>query len=116
MTFNIDGLILSPCLQAFGEPVLYTQSSVTRTVSGVFDAAFMPLLPLGGGMGHEGLEIGMMGDTAASGPALGVQLSQFTTAPQQKDTLVVRGQSFIVREVRSDGQGSAMLILNEVGS
>jgi hypothetical protein len=45
-------------------------------------------------------------------PVLGVALSQFATPPAQNDTAVIRGSTYIIRDVRADGHGWALLLLN----
>lgn len=111
-----DALVIGPAVAIFGETVAYTpQSGETMAITGVFDEAYKPLLPLGGSMGREPLDIGMTGDTVSAGPVLGVRLADFPVPPAQGDALVVRGTAFVVREVQADGHGAVKLLLNEAG-
>lgn len=109
-----DTNVIGPLMTVFGETVSYTpRSGSPLTITGVFDAEFRALTPLGGMLGREPLDYGGMGDTASTGPALGVQLSQFAVPPVQGDTLTVRGALYQVREVQPDSHGAARLLLNE---
>lgn len=87
----------------FGEPVHYMPATTKPSdISGVYDAAYVEV-DLAGGMGIP-----------TARPVLGVQLSQFSTLPLQGDRLTIKrtGETFLVREVRPDGHGSAKLMLN----
>ena len=116
MPVNFDALVIGPCMRAFAEPVQYQpQVGAPFAVEGVFDEAYQALLPLGGAHGIEPLAIGGMAGTDSTGPALGVRLTSFTalpaSPPTQGDQLTVRGKPFLVRDVRPDGLGGAMLLL-----
>lgn len=99
-----DSLVLGPCMATFGEPVTYTPAAgVAFAITGVFDAQYADVVVA------DGLPI------TSNMPVLGVQLSQFATSPQQGDTLTIAStsQTFVVKEVRPDGHGSAKLMLNQ---
>ncbi|MTI13359.1 head-tail joining protein [Sansalvadorimonas verongulae] len=48
---------------------------------------------------------------ASTDPKIAVSLSDFTTAPDQDDPVVIRGLRYLVDEVRPDGEGMAELML-----
>lgn len=116
MPVDFDAMVVGPCMRAFAEPVDYRpQAGAPFAVEGVFDEAYQALLPLGGTHGEETLGLGGMPGTDSTGPALGVRLASFAmllaSPPAQGDQLTVRGKPFLVRDVRPDGLGGAMLLL-----
>lgn len=115
MPVDWDGLVIGPTQAIFSEaiPVQYTGAAGTIPITGIFDEAYLEVAPLGrGGIDMEGLGFGSPGAITTEMPALGVQLSQFPAAPAQGDTLIVRGCTYAVKEVRLDGRGAAVLLLN----
>lgn len=107
-------VVLGPCMAIFGEPVTYTPAGgQDQQITGVFDRAYLEMLPLGGGRGMEPLGFGSGGNITAARPVLGVQLSQFAAPPKQNDRLVVHGITYSVAEVQDDGHGWAKLRLNK---
>jgi len=110
--FDLDGLVIGPCIAAFGEaaqgqalPVYTPAGGSPFALDGVFDEEFRELDQI------TGLPV------SSAAPVFGVQLSQFPTgtAPGQSDTVMLRGRNFVVREVRPDGHGAAKLMLNLIG-
>jgi hypothetical protein len=109
--WDIDALILAPCVAAFGEMaqgfdlVTYTpQGAAAFQLDGIFDRAYREIDPLT-----------MLPITSAM-PVIGVRVSQFPPgiAPAQGDLLTIRGGFYVVREVRADGHGAAKLMLNTI--
>ncbi|GJG92839.1 hypothetical protein [Cupriavidus pauculus] len=102
-----DAEVIGPLMGVFGEAIQYTPvGGIALTVTGVFDDAFVKEV---------------LFDDASSGvtevsAVLGVQISQFASAPAQNDQLVVvrTGARFIVREARLDGHGAAKLRLSRM--
>lgn len=116
MAVDWDGLVLAPCMEVFGETAVYTAaaagfgdfafgesgfgSTAPFEITGVFDEAYREVDLLDG----PGITTAM--------PVLGIRLAEFSSPPAQGDQLIVRGQTFVVREVRPDGHGGAKLMLN----
>jgi hypothetical protein len=99
-----DKVVHGPIQGAFGEPVTYRPiGGPAITIFGVFIAPSMSADAAGGT------------EIITFSPSLGVQVSQFSMAPEQGDRLTVirTGQEFVVREVRPDSLGWANLSLNE---
>ncbi|GAB6854171.1 head-tail joining protein [Asaia astilbis] len=102
---DFDGLTLGPCMQAYGEEVLYEPTDgPSYHIKGIFDDTFVPTLP------DDGTELTPSHITSYSA-VLGVQLSQMHALPVKDDGLTVREQAFTVREARADGRGSMLLML-----
>ncbi len=98
-----DAHVLGPLQGVFGEAVTYTPyGQPSFQISGIFDEAYRDI-DLAGGMG-----------ITTEMPVLGVQLSQFPIQPMQGDSLTIlrTAETFVVKEVRQDGHGSAKLMLN----
>lgn len=114
MAVDFNALVVGPCMAAFGEAVTYTlPGGVAQAVTGVFDRAYLALLPMGGGHGQEPQHFGAAGNVSDRRPVLGVQLGQFTVPPVQGGRVHVpsAGLDFVVKEVRPDGKGHALLLL-----
>ncbi len=94
--------VLGPVLGIFAEPVVY-QPTVGSSYSaeGVFTEGFTSVL----------LTEDAPPDTSAL-PRLGIDLSKFLTTPQQGDTVVIRGVTYMVAEPRADSHGRMDLMLN----
>lgn len=98
-----DKHVLGPVMGVFGETATFSPFDGTPfTVMGIFDDSYQEV-NLEGGMGIP-----------TTTPVFGINLSQFTVAPQRGDELTRHktGEIFVVREVRSDGHGAAKLMLN----
>lgn len=98
-----DKAVLGPLNGVFGEAAHYMPATrAPINITGIFDEAYRDV-ELAGGMG-----------VTSTQPVLGVQLSQFRTLPLQGDrvTIIRTKETFIVKEVRDDGHGSAKLMLN----
>jgi hypothetical protein len=109
VALNWDTLVLAPLFGVFAENERVTFRPATGTpflIDGVFDQAYR--------------SISLVADVPATeeAPVLGVRLSQFPAPPVQSDQLFVPrvNTTYVVQEVRDDGQGHALLILNEVSS
>jgi len=109
--WDIDALILAPCVTAFGEVAqgfeLATYTPVEGEafqIDGIFDRAYREIDPLT-----------MLPITSAM-PVIGVRVSQFPAGvePSQGDLITIRGVFYVVREVRADGHGAAKLMLNTI--
>ena len=109
MPLDFDGLVLGPCLQAFGEPVDY--SSLAAGITFPLTAAFDQLA-------HTSTFSDYMASSSEKS-SLGVQLSQFPPGivpsggddADSADTVVVRGVAYWVTDVKPDGVGHAKLSL-----
>ncbi len=91
----------------FGEPVTYRPyARQPYQITGIFDDAYLKEVMF---------EDASQGVTEISA-VLGVQMSQFVTPPTQSDQLSVASvnATYVVREVREDGHGSAKLLLSRV--
>lgn len=103
-----DQLVLAPCQNVFGEEVQWISSLNPDPVpvTGIFDNGYkaMPLEIV------DGLS---PTHVTTADARLGVQLSQFASAPQQGDLFLIRGNQYRVREVQPDSHGSADILLNK---
>jgi len=96
-------------MAVFGEAVTYMPAAGgSYAINGVFDDAYLKEVMF---------EDASQGVTEVSA-VLGVQLSQFTTAPVQNDQLSVASvnSTYVVRDVRRDSHGGAKLMLSRVSS
>ena len=99
-----DNLVLAPLQTVFGEPVTFIPKfGLQFAGSGVFDEAYREV-DLAGGMA-----------VTTEMPVLGIRTSQMQNLLQQGDQVFVpsRNLTYVIREVRIDGHGSAKLLLNE---
>lgn len=103
-----DQLVLAPCQNVFGEEVQWISSLNPDPVpvTGIFDNGYkaMPLEIV------DGLS---PTHVTTADARLGVQLSQFASAPQQGDLFLIRGKQYRVREVQPDSHGAADILLNK---
>lgn len=103
-----DNILHGPVQSVFGELVQYRpQSGSPFSVSGIFDNAYHQSDEVSGSFGLGPVHL------VNRYAILGVRLSEFPALPQQGDTLIVRGKSYSVQEIRDDSHGYAHLILNE---
>jgi hypothetical protein len=103
---DIDGLVLGPCMDAFGEPVTYTPKGGSAfALTGVFDRQYLALDLLDEQSG-----------VATRKPVLGVRAADFPAGvqPLQSDQVTVPsvGLTYVVRTVKPDGHGHVLLELN----
>jgi hypothetical protein len=104
VTDRMNGVVM----KTFGEAerVLYmpVSGAASYEIDGVFDEAFLELSIVDGAQ------------VATVQPRLGIQQSQFASAPVQDDQLqIIRtGLIYVVREARLDGWGGGGLMLNLV--
>lgn len=105
---SIDwGALTAPCRDAFGESVTYTlQGGSPVTINGIYDDAFTEVSAASDGS--------MVTSTF---PVLGVLLADLPASPQQGDQVVIgggtdAGETLVVKEVRPDSHGWAILRLN----
>jgi hypothetical protein len=90
-------------LGQLGGPVTYTPASGPSVeVSGIFDAAFVPV------------DAGGVAVIGTSGPAVFVRLADLPTDPETDNPVItVAGQDYTVREVHPDGTGVAVILLHK---
>jgi hypothetical protein len=97
--------VVGPCIAVFGEPATFKARSWNMPfgISAIFDDAFKVVT-----MSRDGTEV------LSTFPAAGVNLADFPVMPAQGDEVTREGtgQTYVVREVRKDSHGGAMLILN----
>lgn len=104
MPIDWDKTVIGPLMGVFGQPATYQPpGGVAFNVSVVYDEAYQELAALDDGS-----------DLTIETPVVGVQLSEFTTAPEQGGQLTITGtgEVFLVKQVRPDGRGGAKLMLN----
>jgi hypothetical protein len=104
-----DKKVLGPTLKVFGELVHYFPSGgESIDISGVFDEAYQGIPSLDG----------EMVEANTTGPVLGVRSYSFVSEPRQGDQLVIDTikERYVVRDVRPDGHGHLLLMLNHIGS
>ncbi len=98
--------LTAPCKAVFGEPVTYQPADgAAFVINGIFDDAYREVTVAGDGTA-----------VTTDSPILGVQLGDFAAPPLQGDQLTVTrtGETFVVKEVRPDSHGWAVLMLNFV--
>src|SRR5471032_2908071 len=101
-------MVVGPTVGVFGEPVIFTPAGAAPypdPINLVYDEGNKDL-DLAGGTGVN-----------TSNPLASGSLSDFPTMPLQGDTLLIvrTGETFIVKDVESDGHGSVKLMLNFAG-
>lgn len=104
MSVDWDKTVIGPLMGVFGQPATYQPpGGVAFDVSVVYDEAYQELSALDDGS-----------DLTIQTPVAGVQLSEFSVAPEQGGTLTIidTGEIFLVKQVRPDGRGGAKLMLN----
>lgn len=98
------GALTAPCRDAFGEAVTYTpQTGAPFAINGVYDDAYVEVTAAGDGSA-----------VTSTFPVLGVLLSDFPSPPLQGDqyTVTRTGETLVVKEVRPDSHGWAILRSN----
>ena len=110
MAIDWDAMVVGPCISEFGvDPDCVTYISarggVLKDITGVFDEAYRDPTVLETEPGATSVA-----------PVLGVQPSQFPPLypPAQNDRVVIKGRTFVVKDVRPDGHGDAKLMLGIV--
>lgn len=106
MAIDWDAVLLTPVVDVFGEPAMYTpKGGVAIPVTLVYDEANKDL-DIAGGTGVN-----------TSNPLASGRLSQFGAMPLQGDSLVIvrTGETFVVKDVETDGHGAVKLMLNFAG-
>lgn len=107
MTIDWNSVVIGPLHGVFAEPVTYMPlAGGSLSITGVFDDAYLKEVMF---------EDASSGVTTVSA-VLGVQVSQFPSAPAQNDQLIVlsTGVQYLVRESRPDSHGAAKLLLSRV--
>ncbi|QNT79438.1 hypothetical protein JGUZn3_22370 [Entomobacter blattae] len=112
MKVNFSTLVLLPCLDAFGDDIMFISSQKLQkhTIKGIFDKAFYEQEVLA----DTALPIGNPQYISALRAVIGIRLADLPFAPQQNDRIIHKNITYVVNDVRLDGQGGAHLILNEV--
>jgi hypothetical protein len=104
-----DQVVNGPVMEVFGEKHRYKPVAGTPfDVPGTFHEAYS--------------SVTVVNDMAVTteSPALGVNLSSFPAPPRQKDEVTIEatslhgGGTFTVKEVRPNGIGGVLLLLNKV--
>lgn len=106
MTVAFDQLVMGPCLAAFGEAVTYSpQAGLPLALTAIFDEA------------AKQVEFSEGAPVESVAPMMGVRLSDFPSGvvPTQGDAVVraATGLSYLVKDVRPDGKGAAVLMLQQ---
>jgi hypothetical protein len=113
MAIDWDADVLGPVMAVFGEgdpalsatlPIYMPQAGPSFTLAdAVFDREYLDVNQFGDG-----------GDNTSRKPILGVRLALLPTPPLQGDRVYIPSVNltYIVREVRPDGHGHAVLSLN----
>ena len=95
-------LILKASTSAFGECCQYkTKDGLEFPFEGIFDENYQEI----SGRGDSRMQ--------STKPQVGVRLCEFESTPKEGDTLTIRSIVYRVLEYQPDGQGGAVLILNE---
>ncbi len=104
-----DKKVLNPTIKVFGEPVTYFPVGGGEVpITGVFDEAYREIISLDS----------EMIESNTTRPALGVRSIQFSVSPAKGDQLVIvrLKERYVVRDVRPDGHGHLLLMLNHLRS
>jgi hypothetical protein len=104
VAIDFSTLVLGPAMAAFGEPVTYDPvEGDAFALTAVVDLA------------HAEVSFTDGAPVSTVKPMLGVRLADFPAgiAPQQDDQATVRGTLYDVVDVEPDGQGGAMLVMQE---
>jgi hypothetical protein len=109
MTFDW-GALTAPCRDAFGEKAQgftvtwLPAAGGTFAIDGVFDDAYREV-----GIAANGNAV------TSTHPILGVRVADLPAAPLQGDKLTLsrNGRTYVVKEVRPDSHGWAILLLNK---
>lgn len=104
MPIDWDKHVIGPTVGLFGEAATYTPKGGTPfQITGVFDREYQEVSILDDGQGSSSRK-----------PILGVRLAKFAALPQQNDTVYVPSVdiTYVVRNVKPDGHGHAVLELN----
>lgn len=100
------GALTASCRDVFGETVTYTpQTGAPLTINGIYDDAYIEVTAAGDGSA-----------ITSTFPVLGVLLSDLPAPPLQGDQYSVArtGETLVVKEVRPDSHGWAILKSNRV--
>ena len=107
MSLSFDSLVLGPCISVFCEvnqgypAIVYMPISAgAYTIGGIFDPSYEEIIIKNGE------------PVTRKVPVIGCKASDFTAMPQQDDSVQARGKTYVIREVRDDGHGGIMLMLN----
>lgn len=104
MAIDWDALVIGPVFGVFAEPATYRPvQGVPFAITGVFDREY------------EAVSIvDQLTPASSRKPVLGVQLSQFASAPRQNDKVFIPSVdiTYVVKNVKPDGHGHAVLELN----
>lgn len=103
MAWRLADLALTATRVAFGETLTWTPAStgVPESITAPFDDAW------------EDAELFDPGEIVTV-PMVGLRKGDLSVAPAQGDTVVARGVTYEVTELRDDGHGGTMAILVEV--
>ncbi|WP_010514091.1 head-tail joining protein [Komagataeibacter oboediens] len=106
MSIDFDALALGPCMDTFGEDIVYQPAAGgSYTITGIPDVPYKPAFA----DQIDGLTpTNIISDDAV----VGIQLSQLPVTPLQGDLLTMRGILYRVREPQPDGRGGMLLTLN----
>lgn len=95
--------VLETCVDTFGEPATYTPSGGSPVeVLGIYDDLYEAVDPQTGAI------------ITSTQPVLGIKDDHLPDPPQQDDTVTVRGVTYRVKEVQTDGQGGSKLFLHRL--
>jgi len=107
MALDFDTLVLKPCMDNFGEvnqgyplPVYVPKQGAKFTIDGVFDKAYRENVSQDGQI------------VTVTMPVFGAREIEFIVPPKQGDQIILRGDTYDVREVRPDSHGHLKLMLN----
>jgi hypothetical protein len=105
-----DSLLLAPVEGVFGQPAMYrTRDGAQYLLNGVFDEAVTDV------------DVSESPPVTTVHPVFGYRVAALPVAARQGDTLMIPAApgapladaAYIVREVRIDGHGWALLLLND---
>lgn len=108
MPVDFDALALAPCLETFGEEILWQscQDGVERIIPGIFDAGWR-------GQDVPGAFDGLSPTHVTTClPVLGLRRADLPFLPKQGDRFQIRGENFVAQEIRPDSHGGIHVALN----
>lgn len=100
----VDGVLVT-CLSTFNEsvPAVYTpKGGLAVSLPGIFDGLYESVDPNTGAI------------VTSEQPILGIRDADLGQKPRQDDQVVVRGNTYRVNEVHTDGFGGSKLFLHKV--
>ncbi|BCP53787.1 hypothetical protein K32_24040 [Kaistia sp. 32K] len=103
---DFDAMVLGPAQLAFGRPV---------TILPLASQPGVASFPAGGDFRRPHTEVQLAdGEFTTVSPTLGIRASEYPILPAIDDKIVIGAETFLVVDVRPDGEGDVKLVLRKV--